>query len=87
MDPDRPILLTLDEQIELLNLRVERLCRFLELAVHQARRNPNSAWWRRHVVWTLRRLEQLGYSFPEVDPSPFGHRIAAGIITTERIAA
>ncbi len=87
MDPDRPILLTLDQQIERLNLRVDRLCRFLAIAVHEARRDPSSTWWRHHVVWTLRRLEQLGYSFPDVDPSPFGHRIAAGIITTDRIAA
>ena len=87
MDPDRPILLPLDQQIELWNLRVDRLIRFLELAVHQARRDPTSTWWKTHVIWTLRRLEQLGYSFPEVDPSPLGHRIAPGIISLNRIAA
>lgn len=67
----RPILLTLDQQIELRSLRVDRLCRFLDLAVHHARRDPHSAWWRHHVAWAIRRLEALGYTFPEIDNSPY----------------
>ena len=66
--------LPLDQQLEHLDLRTERLLRFLTIACHNATREPTNPWWSWHVAWTLRRLESIGYTFPEVDPAPLSTR-------------
>lgn len=56
--------------------RIEALCWFFARCAAQARRRPGDAWWARHALWALQRLDQLGYAFPEVDGWDAGRMVA-----------
>lgn len=48
--------------------RINRLTTLLADLIPNARNETiSTGWYSRHVVWTIQRLEHLGYPFPEVD--------------------